>query len=141
MKKIFAALLLGMITIGFMTSCSSGNSPSAVVKKNFECIKNKDIDGILKLTYLDDIASTPEGLERAKSELTQLMEKYVFPQFDEKGGIKSCEIINEDVSDNPEPGSIAFVTLKTILNNGEESESKAKLIMDKAGNWKLTLGN
>ena len=63
MKKIFAALLLGMIAIGFMTSCSSGNSPSAVVKKNFECIKNKDVDGILKLTYLDDIASTPEGLE------------------------------------------------------------------------------
>ena len=128
-----------MATVVFMTSCNSGNSPSAVINEYFKCVKNKDVDGIFNLFYLRDVASTPEELERAKSQMTEMMEKYVFPEFEKRGGIKKCEIINEDVSDNPEPGSIAFVTLKIVLNSGEENENKAKLIMDKDGKWKVAL--
>lgn len=141
MKKQLAVLLLGMMAVGFMTSCGSGNSPSAVVKKNIECIKNKDAKGVVELTYLDDIANSPEDLEEAKAQFLSMLQEGAFESLEEKGGVKSFEILNEDVSDNPEPGSIAFVTVKTVYGNGEEYENKVKTVMDKNGKWKVALGN
>ena len=62
MKKHLLALLLGMMTIGMMTSCSK-NSPSGTIEKYMKCLSNKDAKGIVELSYIDGIAKNAEELE------------------------------------------------------------------------------
>lgn len=139
MKKILVALLFGMMTIGFLTSCGK-NSPSDAVKKQMECLKNQDAEGLVELVAFKE-SLDEEEIKKAKAELASLIREKGFKDIIERnGGIKSYEVLNEDVGENPEPGSIAFVTLKTVYNNGEEQEEKVKLIMDKDGKWKIYMG-
>ena len=138
MKKLFVVLFLGMMIVGFMTSCST-NSPSGVVKKQMECLKNKDAKGLVELIDLSDVTESEEELEKGKAELASMIESKGFKTVEKKGGIKSYEILDEDVAENPEPGSLAIVTIKTVYNNGEEETEKVKLIMDNDKNWKMSL--
>lgn len=137
MKKKLVVLLLGMMAVGFMTSCGSGNSPSSVSKKCIECLKNKDAKGVVELTYLGDMANTPKYIVEDRVQTLYKNLENGFRSLEKKGGIMSYEILNEDVSDNPEPGSIAFVTVKAVCGNGEEYEEKLKMVMDKNGKWKV----
>jgi len=141
MKKILFALILGIMTTGIMTSCSNGNTPSAVVKKNIECIQNKDADGIVELTYFEDYAKTPEQLADAKGQLLSIIQNSGFKSMDDIGGIKSFEILSEEIPDNPKPGTVAYVNIKTEYGNGEQKEDKVKVVMDKEGIWKVALAH
>ena len=139
MKKIFIAILLGLMTIGLTTSCST-NSPSGIVKSYMKCLNSKDAKGIVELSYIEGLTKNGEELEKYKAEYLEMLSKEdAFKSLEDKGGIKSTDILNEDVSDNPEPGSIAFVTVKTVFKNGEEVEDKVKVVMDKNGKWKVAL--
>lgn len=139
MKRYLAVLVFGLAAIAFMTGCSS-NTPSGAVKKHLECMKNKDAKGVVESFYYGDITNDPEELEKGKEQLISMIENEGFKNLDAKGGVKSYEIVKEDAPDHAEPGSIAFVTVKTVYGNGEEVEDKVKVTMDKDGKWKMAWG-
>lgn len=135
MKKYLTVLALCLLSLGLLTGCSS-NGPEDAIKKQMEFLKKKDAKGIVDCIYLEDIEEDPEELEKGKAWLVSMLEKE-YSKEPEYIKIKSYEILDVDVSDNPEPGSIAFVTVKITYENGKEEENRTKVIMDKSGTWKI----
>lgn len=138
MKKLLF-FAIGIVAVGLVLSCSSSNSPESVVKKLMECYKNQDAEGIAELVNLEEISKDEDELEKNKAEMASMLREKVFKSIEQKGGIKNYEIIDIEVAETPEPGSLAIVTVKTVYNNGEEEENKSKLRMDRDGKWKLSL--
>ena len=139
MKKILFAIAFGFIAIAAMTSCGNSNSPEGVVKKQIECLKNKDAEGLVELLNMGELSRKSGDAEKDKAELTSLIQEKAFKSVDEKGGIKSYEILDVDAPKSAEPGSIAFVKVKTVYGNGSENEDRVKVKMDEEGQWKLSM--
>ena len=58
--------------------------------------------------------------------------------LDEKGGIKSYDIVSEEIS---EDGTTATVTANIKFGNGDEDKDyKIKMIKDDKGDWKISSG-
>lgn len=138
MKKYLTVLALCLLSLGLLTGCSS-NGPEDAIKKQMEFLKKKDAKGMVDNLYLEDTEIDPEELEKGKAELVSMVEERFSKEPEDIKEIKSYEILDVDVSDNPEPGSIAFVTVKITYENGNEEEERTKVIMDKSGTWKISI--
>jgi len=133
MKKVVTAAFC-LIAIAMLAVGCSDNSPEGVVKKQMECLMDKDAEGLAELIDMGG-----EAQEEAKAELVSMIQDKGFKSIDDKGGIKSYEVLDVDVSDNPKPGHIAFVTVKTVYTNDSEEEEKVKLVMNQDGKWKVSM--
>ena len=125
MKKVLFAIAICFITMAALSSCSShDNSPEGVAKAAVECLKAKDYKG-----YMDLTSATKEQ----KEAMTAMLQK-VGPQTDEKGGVKSYEIVDQEIDE--EKGT-ATVNVKVTYGNGDTEENKMKMLK-KDGDWVLS---
>ncbi len=132
MKKAFGLLTL-CIAVLALTACS-GSSPKGVVEKAMQCMQNQDAAGYVNLMYLgeDEEGANPEEIQKTRELYTTLTDKAMKAQK-EKGGMKSYEILSENVASD---GKSATVSVKTVLNNDETNTETINLIKTKDG-WKL----
>jgi hypothetical protein len=135
MKKSIFAVLLATILAGAMSGCSS-SSPEGFIDQYMKCLDNKDAEGLAHLAYLEDELDGREPTAEEWDKFVSMTKAIGFLKVEKEGGIKSYEIIDVDVLDNPKPGNIAIVEFKTIYNSGEEETETIKLKMEKSGDWK-----
>lgn len=125
MKKVLFAIAICFITMAALSSCSShDNSPEGVAKAAVECLKAKDYKG-----YMDLTSATKEQ----KEAMTAMLQK-VGQQTDEKGGVESYEIVDQEIDE--EKGT-ATVNVKVTYGNGDTEENKMKMLK-KDGDWVLS---
>lgn len=131
MKK-FSVLLSVLIfgTIVFMASCggSGSSSPGEVVKAYYQKVEKGDAEAALDYIDFEGKELTAEDKEKLIGLLGEGTK-----QMEEKGGIKSFEIVEENIA---EDGNTADVSFKIIYGNDKEEENKAK-VAKVDGNWKL----
>ena len=117
MKK---AWLLGMLLLCLsIVGCSSSNSPSGVVKDFYKYTADGKTNEAVALV-------TGKGQGLVAAFLPALTE-----DIKEKGGIKSIDIIKEEIS-----GDTATVTLVLKFGNGSTKEDSSELIKQD-GKWKM----
>lgn len=125
MKKVLFAIAICFITMAALSSCSGhDNSPEGVAKVAVECLKAKDYKG-----YMDLTSATKEQ----KEAMTAMLQK-VGQQTDEKGGVESYEIVDQEIDE--EKGT-ATVNVKVTYGNGDTEENKMKMLK-KDGDWVLS---
>ena len=117
--NILRRVCFGLVFCGlFFTGCSS-NSPSDVVKKAFNAVKQKDVDTFLKYTFgisdsLEERLRNEDGIDRMSD----------FVKF---------EIQDERIFDN---GEKAEVVIKFFRENGNNKTENMPLVKTKSG-WKI----
>lgn len=125
MKKVLFAIAICFITMAALSSCSGhDNTPEGVAKAAVECLKAKDYKG-----YMDLTSATKEQ----KEAMTAMLQK-VGQQTDEKGGVESYEIVDQEIDE--EKGT-ATVNVKVTYGNGDTEENKMKMLK-KDGDWVLS---
>ena len=125
MKKVLFAIAICFITMAALSSCSShDNTPEGVAKTAVECLKAKDYKG-----YMDLTSATKEQ----KEAMTAMLQK-VGQQTDEKGGVESYEIVDQEIDE--EKGT-ATVNVKVTYGNGDTEGNKMKMLK-KDGDWVLS---
>lgn len=125
MKKVLFAIAICFITMAALSSCSShDNTPEGVAKAAVECLKAKDYKG-----YMDLTSATKEQ----KEAMTAMLQK-VGQQTDEKGGVESYEVVDQEIDE--EKGT-ATVNVKVTYGNGDTEENKMKMLK-KDGDWVLS---
>ena len=115
-----------LMMMALMTSCGKGhdNTPKGVAIAGVECLADKDYKGYMDLT---------DASKEQKEAMTQMLEK-VGKEGDEKGGMKSYEVVDEKVD---EEAGTATVTVKIVYGNGEEKNNTMKCVK-KDGKWLLS---
>ena len=125
MKKVLFAIAICFITMAVLSSCSGhDNSPEGVAKAAVECLKAKDYKG-----YMDLTSATKEQ----KEAMTAMLQK-VGQQTDEKGGVESYEIVDQEIDE--EKGT-ATVNVKVTYGSGDTEGNKMKMLK-KDGDWVLS---
>jgi ribonucleotide monophosphatase NagD (HAD superfamily) len=119
-------MFVACLVMAVMTSCGSSheNSPKGLAEAAVECLADKDYKGYMNLTNATD---------QQKEAMASMLEK-VGQQAEQKGGMKSHEIVDEEIDE--EKGT-ATVTVKILYENGEEEENKMKMVQ-KDGEWLLS---
>ena len=118
--------------MGITASCGSkaGDSPGATAKKFTELFADGKTDKALNLV---------QGYKEASEEEQNKLKMFIAEaqkELEEKGGIKSVEIIEERAN---EANTEADVTLKTIYGDGEEEETEQKLVKNEDGEWLIAM--
>lgn len=136
MKRL--SFILGVMTLVFiMTSCSS-NTPKGVAEKSMKCLIEKDYNGYVDLIYTkDDPKESPDEIKQQKETLASLLKDKAEKEYKKNKGITSFEIVNEETS---EDGEKAKVKMKVTYGNGDVKDEEIELRKDKDGNWKLDMG-
>ena len=125
MKKVLFAIAICFITMAALSSCSShDNTPEGVAKAAVECLKAKDYKG-----YMDLTSATKEQ----KEAMAAMLQK-VGQQTDEKGGVESYEIVDQEID---EVKGTATVNVKVTYGNGDTEDNKMKMLK-KDGDWVLS---
>ncbi len=126
MKKIVVMFTMCLMMMAMMTSCGSSheNTPRGVAEAAVKCLSKKDWKGYMDLTDAND---------KQKEAMAQLLEK-MGQQLDEKGGMKSFEIVDEDID---EENGKATVTVKVTYENQTSEDNKMKMLK-KDGKWLLS---
>ena len=129
MKKVLCAITACLMMLAVMTSCGMDSSdPRSVAEAATQCLKNKDVEGYLKLTN-----ATPEQQEQ----FAALAKEKRLKEMDEKGGIDHFEVGEPKI--NEEKGT-ARVVVKTFYGNGTDEEKSMNMKKDDNGDWKLDVG-
>ena len=125
MKKILVMFTMCLM-MAVMTSCGSSheNTPRGLAEAAVKCLADKDYKGYMNLTNATD---------QQKQAMAQMLEK-VGQQADQKGGMKSYEITNEEID---ESGDKANVTVKILYEDGSEENNTMKMLK-KDGDWVLS---
>lgn len=134
MRKLFMSLCVAFVAM-VMGSCGSGNTPAGVAEASIKCIQKEDVEGYLELLDLDTSKSNDPA--KSKEELTALFNAKLMPALRAKGGVKSYEILSEEIN---ETGDKATVEANVVYGNGEESKQTIDLVKNEAGEWKMKLG-
>ncbi len=132
MKHLIKLMALCLV---FVLAACSGNGPSAVADQAFSYLKSGDYEKYVGLIY-----SEKSGEEKASAEEQQAMTEMLASKFKmamaKKGGIKSYEIVSEEIDD---AAGTAVVTVRYTTGKGDQEEEEVKLRQDEDGNWKLKL--
>lgn len=130
-KNILSLFVVAVMIMGFATACGGGasNSPGEAAKKFSELFADGKIDKALEM-----VQGYSEASEEDKEKFKMLF-KEAHSQLEEKEGVKSIEIVKEEIN---EAGDEAEVTLKTVYGNGEEEESTSNLVKVD-GKWKIAM--
>ena len=114
MRKVLVILAMVVCSMALLTSCGQDNSPRGVAEAAVKCMAKKDFKGYMELTNATD---------QQKEGMVQLLEK-VGKEGDSKGGLKSYEIVDEQVDE--ENGKA------TVTEYNEARTRLAKARSDKA---------
>jgi len=133
MKKL--SIILSLVIASFLfitTSCgtSSSSSPGDISKKILKNTEKGNFDAVIAVFSTDGKELSDED----KAILTAMLQMGQ-EEIKKKDGIKSIEIIEEDIN---EAGDEATVNLKIICGNGEEKTETNKFVMED-GEWKYTM--
>lgn len=125
MKKVIAVLLV-LVCFG-ITSCSSFDSPSTVVKEFYRFAEAGKVNDAYKLVTQDgkEMLSKYGGGVSAISKLTDEIKR--------KDGIKSIKILGEEIT-----GDTANVKFELIYGDGTTKNGNEKLIKEQ-GSWRITV--
>lgn len=134
MRKVFISLFVALIAI-VMGSCGSDNTPTGVAEASIKCVQKEDIKGYIDL--LDINTSDGQDPAKSKEELTALFNAKLLPALRAKGGVKSYEILSEEIN---ETGDKATVEANVVYGNGEESKQTVDLVKNEEGEWKVKFG-
>ena len=115
MRKVLVILAMVVCSMALLTSCGQDNSPRGVAEAAVKCMAKKDFKGYMELTNATD---------QQKEGMVQLLEK-VGKEGDSKGGLKSYEIVDEQVD---EENGKATATVKVLYDNGEEKNNTMKMV-------------
>lgn len=131
--------ILGFIAVVPMMlitwSCGTANTPTSVAEKALEYIQDKNYEGYVDLIQIEE--KEGQNIEEQKAQLTALISEKLGKTFDKKQGIKSWEIVSEELS---EDGNKATVKVNITFGDDSTEEQKLKTIKDADGNWKLDAG-
>ena len=134
MKKLFGVIAL-FIAVFTMCGCSD-NSPKGVAEKAMSCIQAKDWEGYVDLMCFEE--KEGQDIAKDKEQLAALLKAKGEKELDKKEGIKSFEIVSEEIS---EDGNTAKVKADIVYGNGDEKKDNTiKLKKDAKRNWKLDGG-
>lgn len=127
-----AAAMIGLMLI----SCSrtGASSPGKAAKQYMEYMVNGDVDKFVDAIYFGEETSKEE-IEQGRTMMKSLIEEKAKPALEEKGGLKSVEVISEEIS---EDGKTATVTLKQTYGNGETEEDESEMVLVD-GRWMMKM--
>ncbi len=131
MKK-FLTFLFCTALLAVVVSCSSStSSPSDVVETLAKCMKSGNYDALSDVIYSDGSAESTQ----MKVAVVSMLQDKGAKTVEEMGGIKSYEILSEEIS---EDGESAEVAMKIVYGNGNVDEKDYDVIM-KDGKWYLEI--
>ena len=136
MKKIMYSLFAAIIAL-FAVSCGGGgNSPADIQKSIYSQFQKGNYEKGVDIWFdnLDGDDSAQMGGEKAQ--MVKAFAEKTKEGMEKKGGIKSFEIVEENIS---EDGESAIVTTKVVYGDGSEDMEKAKFVKVD-GKWKLKFG-
>ena len=134
MKKMLY-LILAVMTIGGMVSCSSSSSsPGAAAKKYAEYLGSGEYDKFIDGIYFGENTSKEE-IEQGKTMLKALLADKGANALEEKGGLKSVEVASEEIS---EDGKSATVVLKQTYGDGSVEEDDSNMVLVN-GKWLMEM--
>lgn len=117
-------LLAALVAPCFLTGCSDAG-PAGAVKAFYRNVEVGEVDAAVDLVS-DEFVSVL-GRKKMKAWLIQQSR-----DISEKGGIKSVDILYEDVH-----GTVADVGMRVVYGNGDAEEHDIQLTKID-GQWKLT---
>lgn len=118
-----------------MTSCGEGNTPKGVAGKIVKALQDNDYDKFVDFICID--TKDFSDVENAKKMFSAVFKEALGKVLEKKGGIKSFEIISEEID---EKGENAVVKMNLEFGDGSvEKDQDMKLKKDKNGDWKVTV--
>jgi len=128
--NIIKAFFVAIMVMGIAGSCGTQvDSPGETAKEFTELFADGKTDKAMKM-----INGYDEASEEEQAKLGMIMAQ-AQTELDKKDGIKSVEILKEEMN---EAGDKTEVTLKTIYGNGENEETTQKLVKVD-GEWKIAM--
>lgn len=132
-KKLFPLLVIVLALC--MAGCGSSNTPSAVAEKAVNYLKDGNYEAYAELFYHPENA-TPEEVEKQKQFVVSLFKEKYEKSKKQNGGIKSFEILSEEVD---EEAGTATVSLVLTYEDGSTDDSELTMKKDEKGDWKLNM--
>ena len=131
-ERVFFAMWCAMMLI--VAACSSPSTPGEAAKTYVEELYNGNPEDVFDNVAWGENASAEE-IEQTKEMLVQMWNEKGKPQIEAKGGVKSVEVISEDIA---EDGNSAVVKMKITYGNGEteEDDQQMKLV---DGKWLMSI--
>ena len=131
MKKISNFFAMAAIAL-FAVNCGGGNTPADIEKSiNSQIVAgNYEKAATITIDNLDTILS-----EENRELYVEFMKKEK-ESHDAKGGIKSCDIVTETIS---EDGLHAIVETETVFGDGSKDSNTTEYVK-KDGVWKISGG-
>ncbi len=134
MKKIYHLSLI-LLALGLAVGCAPKNaSPGAAAKQYMEALADGQIDQFVDGFYLGEEV-TGEDIEEYKNGMKSMLTEKAIPALDEKGGLKSVEIVSEEIADD---GLSATVVLRQTYGDGESEEDSTEMILVD-GRWMMKM--
>ena len=134
MKKVFY-LVLAAAALVLTVSCSSNSSsPGKAAKQYMEYMADGNYDKFIDGVYFVE-GSSKEDIEAGKAMLKAMLIEKGKKSIDEKGGLKSVEIVSEEIASD---GKTANVELKMTYGNDEVLEEDQDMILVD-GKWLMDM--
>lgn len=132
MKRLITLSFL-VIAVLSLISCSP-SSPGKALKGYLNDIKNENYESFMEGVYFHE-GMDEQRKEKKRAQLLSIIKDKGSREYQNKGGVKSIEILSEKVW---EDGETATVRFKQTYGNGEEIIEKQKMIK-KDGKWLIDL--
>jgi hypothetical protein len=133
MKKGLIYLGLLFVTTLLLVACTA-SSPGETAKKYAGYIQKGEYEKFADAIAVDQKA-TPEDNKKNKEMVVALLKDKAGKTIEDKGGIKTIDILSETVS---EDGNTAKVVLKQTYGNGDAEDSNFDLVKQD-GTWKIVM--
>ena len=130
MRKLRGFLLMGIVAVMAMSCGGSSNSPEEITKAIYSQFQKGNFEKGINIYFENSNAKDEQKNDMMRSMYVEKMKK----STEEKGGIKSFEIIKNEVD---ESGETAVVVTKVLYGNGEEKEEPNKFVKVD-GKWKIS---
>lgn len=125
MKNKWFWVSLAVAGLGAAFGCSkSGGGPGAVAKLYYQYLDSGSSDAAVKLMSKEVVKTMGEEKVKAAVSAASMALKM-------KGGVKSIEIVKEDIK-----GDKADVSMKIKFGNGEDQNAEASMVKED-GTWKM----
>jgi len=132
MKRFSAWTIIAFVAL--ILSACSGSTPSSAAQELVGDLQSKNYQKLVN-SLATDPKATPEETTKNKEMLVALLKEKGEKTIAEKGGLKSYEVISENVTPDE---SKATVKMKYTYGNGTTEEGVVNLVKAD-GKWKGTL--